>query len=517
MPVDERAVVIGAGMGGLAAAIRLAATGVAVTVVERAEGPGGKARAIPTAAGPADTGPTVLTLRDEVDALFALGGARAADHLDLIPLPRLARHFWPDGSQLDLFPDAEANAEAIAAFAGPGEAAAFRRYDRLTARLMQAFRAPVMNAARPQLARIVSATLRQPALWPALMPGMTMDRLARGHFRDPRLVQLFGRYATYVGGRPSHTPAVLSLIWQAEAAGVWAVREGMQGLAAALARLAEGLGVRFLYATHARRIVRQNGRVTAVEVEGGTSLPCTACIFNGDPGALRDGLLGDAARAALDRAPRPKPSLSAWVWAFAAQARGLDLAHHNVVFTADPEQEFGPIGEGRMPLSPTLYICAQDRELGRPVPATERFEIILNGPAGHQPFATEEAQCRDRTFSPLQALGLTFTPAPEGRNLTTPALLSRLYPGSNGAIYGGSPEAALAAFRRPVARTGLAGLYLAGGGTHPGAGVPMALISGRHAARALAEDRISASRSDRTAMPGGMSTESRKTERTPYR
>ncbi|WP_444870440.1 phytoene desaturase family protein [Rhodobacter capsulatus] len=192
--------------------------------------------------------------------------------------------------------------------------------------------------------------------------------------------------------------------------------------------------------------------------------------------------------------PAPPPSLSAWVWAFGATPIGVDLAHHNVFFTADPELEFGPIGAGEMPEEPTLYICAQDREMQAPVPEIERFEIIMNGPAGHQPFPQEEAQCRARTFPMLAAMGLTFSPDPETRALTTPALLSRRFPGSLGAIYGGSPEGTLATFRRPLARTGLKGLYLAGGGTHPGAGVPMALTSGTHAARALLADRISAAK-----------------------
>lgn len=517
MPQQDQVVVIGAGMGGLSAAIRLAAAGLSVTVVDMAEAPGGKARGLPSAAGPVDAGPTVLTLRTGVDQLFALAGTRTEDELDLTALPRLARHFWSDGSRLDLFSDTEASAEAIAAFAGPREAAAFRRFDRLAARLYAAFEGPVIAAPRPSPAAIVAATLFRPAIWPALLPGLTLDGLLRRHFRDPRLVQLFGRYATYVGGRPDRTPAVLALIWQAEARGVWAVRQGLHGLAGALARAAESRGVRFRFATRARRIVRSEGRVTGVEIEGGAILPCRACVFAGDPGALRDGLLGDAARAALAASARTPPSLSAWVWAFAARPQGAELAHHNVFFTADPATEFGPIGRGEMPQAATLYVCAQDRELGAPPPDPERFEIIMNGPAGHPPFAQEEAQCRTRTFPPLAAQGLRFDPPPPPRALTTPAMLSRLYPGSQGAIYGGSPEGTLATFRRPLARTALPGLYLAGGGAHPGAGVPMALSSGRHAAAAVLADRTSASRSGRMAMPGGMSMPSRTTDDAPSR
>ncbi len=123
----------------------------------------------------------------------------------------------------------------------------------------------------------------------------------------------------------------------------------------------------------------------------------------------------------------------------------------------------------------------------------------------------------DTHFPFLAAQGLTFTPEPGAAALTTPAALAGRFPGSQGAIYGLSPEGALAAFRRPPARTGLPGLYLAGGGTHPGAGVPMAMLSGRHAATAWAEDRTSASTSAPAAMPGGMSTASPTTGRAPSR
>ena len=517
---QPRAVVIGAGMGGLAAAIRLAAGGCRVTVVEAADTPGGKARARATEAGPAAMGPTVLTLKSEVDALFALAGTTTEAEVTITRLPRLARHWWPDSGPLDLYPNRDANIEAIRAFAGPREAQGFARFDAAARALYDAFEHPVMRAAKPDLAAIARTTLSQPNLWPALLPGMTLDRWLKKFFRDPRLRQLFGRYATYVGGRPAHTPAVLSLVWQAEAQGVWAVTDGIQALAQALARAAERLGVRFHYATNARRVTRQTGRVSQVETDQGHH-PADIVVFNGDPRALTDGHLGDAAQSALK--PPGKPSLSAWVWSFAARSEGpkaADLLHHNLFFTADPLAEFGPIGKGRMPVSPTLYLNAQDRELGR-APATERFQIILNAPpialANRADHPDEDRSCHDRTFPALEQMGLTFSPPPGPEALTRPKDLAARFPASLGAIYGASPEGTLAAFQRPVARTGLPGLYLAGGGVHPGAGVPMALLSGRQAALQALQDLTSPFPSARTAMPGGMSTASLTTGQRPSR
>jgi 1-hydroxycarotenoid 3,4-desaturase len=506
----QKVIVIGAGFGGLAAGIRLASAGCDVTIIESHAAVGGKARAVPSAAGPVDTGPTVLTMRPVFDDLFALNGEALDDHITLIPQPILARHWWPDGSTLDLTTDRDANIAAITAFAGKREARAFARFDTLAERLRRAFDAPVMRGPRPDPRAIVKAAITTPAIWPALLPGMTLSRLLRLYFRDPRLRQLFGRYATYVGGRPGHSPAVLAIIWRAEAQGVWAVQGGMHSLASALADLFQRMGGRIILDTPVTRINTQGGRVTGVQTRAGAHEAGTV-VFNGDPAALAKGLLGEAAAVIPAKATAPR-SLSAHVWAFAATPSGPPLTHHNVFLTDTPKREFGPIGQGQMPETPSIYVCAEDRAAGTPS-GPERFEIIINAPAGLPPAADEEATCRTRTFQTLARYGLTFTDGP--RTLTTPTTLDHLFPASQGAIYGRSPEGMFAAFSRPQAMTALPGLYLAGGGAHPGAGVPMAALSGRHAAEAIQNARISASTSAPTAMPGGMSTGSATMERAP--
>ena len=359
--------------------------------------------------------------------------------------------------------------------------------------LHQAFDAPVMRAAKPQLGAILRATLTRPALWPALLPGRSLSGLLRRQFRNPRLAQLFARYATYVGGRPGHSPGVLALIWRAEAAGVWAVEGGMHRLALALAELAKRIGVDLRLSTPAKRIDLLEGRVSGVRLADGSALP---------PSATE---------------PR---SLSAWVWSFAATPEGplaRDLVHHNVFFPSDTGGEFGPLGRGEMPDTPTLYICAEDRAGTTPPGGPERFEIIVNAPAGRPDHPKDHALCHHRTFATLYKRGLWFTPEPGPQALTTPAMLNRLFPGSGGAIYGRSPEGTFATFQRPGARTKVPGLYLAGGGAHPGAGVPMAALSGQHAAEAVIVDLTSASKSGRTVMLGGIWTRFRTTGRAPYR
>ncbi|MGR3540338.1 MAG: NAD(P)-binding protein, partial [Hasllibacter sp.] len=220
---------IGAGFGGLACALRRAAAGDRVTVLDRAAAPGGKARARPTLAGPAQAGPTVVTMRPAFDELFAAAGARLDDHVALTPEPILARHFWRDGTTLDLHPCAEASAAAIDAFAGPAEADAFRAFAAEARALFDAFDAPMMRAARPRLHRLAAAALARPRHLGALLPGRTLQGRLNARFRDPRLRQLFGRYATYVGGSPRLSPALLGLIYHSEASGVWRVDGGRPG------------------------------------------------------------------------------------------------------------------------------------------------------------------------------------------------------------------------------------------------------------------------------------------------
>ena len=510
--------VVGAGIGGLASAARLSAAGLSVTVLERQAAPGGKMRTAASPAGPADTGPTGLTMKPVFDSLFAALGTRLEDHVDLIRQPMIARHFWPDGTALDLFDNEAQSRASIAAFSGTRSAEQFGRFCARARRLFDGFEQPIIRAPAPTLGKLASYVMARPALARAMAPGATLADLCRRSFDDPRLAQLFGRYATYVGGSPYKVPALLSLIWQAECAGVWVPRGGMSALAGALAECAAARGATFLYNTPAVELDISNGKIGGVVLEDGMTLRAEHVVFNGDPRALATGLLGNAAQRAAPQTARLPRSLSAEVWAFAAKASGPELAHHNVFFRNDPEPEFRALEEGRLVEDPTLYICAMDRGLPEPPGEVERFEIIANAPPLNLNPAEEETQkCHRRTFSTLQSQGLTFTPEPGLAALTHPRQWETLFPGSCGSLYGQSPHGTMAAFQRPVARTQIKGLYLAGGGVHPGAGVPMATLSGQHAAEAILTDRTSTSPSRPTAMRGGISTASATTTGVPSR
>jgi 1-hydroxycarotenoid 3,4-desaturase len=424
-----------------------------------------------------------------------VSGCALSQLVTLTREPCLARHFWPDGSRLDLYDDATRNRAAVDAFGGPRALEEFEAFCDEAKALFALFDAPMMRAAEPRLGALTKAVLSAPRHLSTLSPLATLEGHLKRRFSDPRLRQLFARYATYVGGMPGQSPALLSLIWHAELSGVWRVVGGMHRLAEAMADRILALGGTILLQTDVKGIEVKDGRAHGVRLENGRVLEAPVVVFNGDPRALAEGKLGPAAAQVAPQTRSAKRSLSARVWSFAATpSPEVPLTHHNVFFGQTPGSEFRDLAAGLMPRDPTVYLCAEDRGTGAPAPSgPERFEIILNAAPLTEgaPIDEEVEACRQVTFQTLARFGLRFDPEPPDSALTTPAGFEALFPGSAGALYGQSPHGMTASLRRPRARTLYPGLYLVGGGTHPGAGVPMAALSGQHAAAAILEDLVS--------------------------
>ena len=339
-------------------------------------------------------------------------------------------------------------------------------------------------------------------------------------FDDPRLQQLFARYATYGGSSPMAAPATLMLIAHVEQLGVWSVEGGMYSLAAALEALARRLGVQIRCKSRVARVLVRGGRVTGVDLQAAPGAPleqlaASAVVFNGDAAALPAGLLGSAVQRAVPARPVASRSLSALTWNLHTAARGFALLRHTVFFSGNYTQEFDELfGQQRLPTEPTVYICAQDRgdqgppDHGQP----ERLLCLVNAPARADvaPFSPEEiTACEARTFQHLARLGLQVDPQLAGRLRHSPADWAARFPATGGALYGQATHGWQASFSRPAARSRVAGLYLAGGSAHPGAGVPMAALSGLQAAHSLLADqpgRTLTAPWRPALMPGGVST-----------
>ncbi len=506
---DERVVVVGAGVGGLVSAALLAARGLDVTVVEAAATPGGKLRAVTVDGAAIDGGPTVFTLRSVFEEVFADCGETLGDHVATRRAETLARHAW-GGARLDLFADGRASEAAIGDFAGAADARGYRDFRAEAKRIHDALDRPFLRRTNTDPIRLGwrmgPAGFRD---YCSLRPYTSLWRALGGYFADPRLRQLFGRYATYCGSSPFRAPATLMLIAHVEAEGVWLVEGGMHRLAGALEGLATRRGARFRYGEPVRDILVERGRAAGVTLASGERIAADRVICNADPAAIGDGAFGAAARRAVRPVSPKRRSLGAMVWTANARTSGFPLARHNVFFSDDYPAEFAALAAGRLADAPSVYLCAQDRDDsgGGGKPGAERIQIIVNAPAdgdggGFTPAEIET--CGLRMRAAVSRAGLVVEPG-DSAVLTTPREFEALFPRTGGALYGPASHGWAASFRRQGSRTRIPGLYCAGGSTHPGAGVPMAALSGRLAVDCLLKDRASTSRSAPAAMPGGMS------------
>jgi 1-hydroxycarotenoid 3,4-desaturase len=482
-------VVIGAGIGGLSAAIALAAAGEPVTVLERQDAVGGKLRPVMINGEAYDGCATVMTMRWVFEELFALAGADFTSACPMTKLETYARHYWSGGACLDLHAERAVSIEAIKRFAGKGEAEAYSLFMENARAIHDSLKQPFLKNQRPSLIRMMAQMpLKQlvrvnpyESLWTAL----------RKQFTDRRLVQLFARYATYCGSSPFDAPATLMLIAHVEAEGVWRIDGGMAQLPKAMQTLAEKSGVKFIFNAHVEKIERESAHFSVRFDQGGQAFTCNKIVINADPTAVASGLFGQGLSSAADRVEERNRSFSGISWCGKIGMGGPALSHHTVFFSDDYETEFKQLSQ-RLPDDPTVYVCDQGHG---------RKQVLINAPAKGVMTAIESRHSIARRLAACGAeidvhatVGVTHHPQD----------FAQLYPATYGALYGRALNTWNATFLRPQARTRIPGLYLAGGATHPGPGVPMAALSGMRAAEALLQDRASTKPFRKMAIAGGM-------------
>ncbi|AWV88397.1 phytoene desaturase family protein [Bradymonas sediminis] len=495
--------IIGAGIGGLSAALELAAKGVKVTVFEAASAPGGKIGVGQHDGVEFDTGPSLLTMPEVFEDLFRLAGTSLADEVELVESAPYMRYHYPDGVRLDIYPDLDQSIAAIGQQLGSRASGEFADFMRYAGKIWESAAPNFIFSQAPSLGSMARLGLSSlTTLW-SIDPLHTMLESIDKRVESQHLRHLLARFATYNGSDPRSAPATLNCIaWVEMGQGARGVRGGIIELARALHRRALALGVDFRFDSPVLRLHRPSGAGEARGVETASGVfKADAVVVNADVRHLVETLLPGANIASASsnndesslNADAPA-SMSGWTGVIRAKRRpeGERLGHE-VFFPEDYIQEFRDIFDHkRAPTDPTVYVCAQEKAHQRTGWAEDEALFIM----ANAPPESSEVQSSAQDWAPLRDAMLkrlrnaaAIDPGDALIWERSPAQLAAQFPGSRGALYGAASNSKFAAFQRPQNRVKeIPGLYLASGSAHPGGGVPLCAQSGRLAAQAIHED-----------------------------
>ena len=480
----ENVVIVGAGLAGLSAALRLAGAGRSVTVIERESVPGGRSGLLQKDGYNFDTGPTVLTMPSLIEDAFNSVGEEMKDWLDLIPLRPLYRAFYHDGSQLDVYPDTKEMEAEIAKVIGPEEAIGYRNYVEFVTKLYKYeindfidrnIDSP-FGLLTPNLARLIAI-----GGFRKLSPKVSQ------FLKDPRTQKVYSFQAMYAGVSPQQALAIYAVIAYMDSVnGVFFPRGGMHAVPRALAAAAEKHGVKFKYSTTAATIEKSNGRATAVITTDGERIPCDALILNPDLPVAWKELIGKEPWSIkrLNYSP-------SCVTMLVGSKKSYDhIAHHNIHFGASWDGVFDELINKKILMTdPSILVTVpslDDKSLTPPV--KESYYVLFPTPNldADIDWKVTGPKYRDQMVKTLEQRVYTdFGDSIEVEHLTTPLDWEAQ------GMERGAPFASAhtffqtGPFRPRNLAAGFENIVFAGSGTQPGVGVPMVLISGRLAAERI--------------------------------
>lgn len=482
-------VVVGGGVGGLAAAIRVAVAGHDVTVLERLDRVGGKLDERRAAGFTWETGPSLLTYPEVFRELAATAGRDLDDLVDLTRLDPICSYRFADGSTFRHRAHLDDTAEEVRRLgADPDRWRSFMTHaERVWEVSERTFFAGAMASPLRLLRR-----MRSPRDLLDIDPLRTLHARAGSELADPRLVQWADRYATYSGSSPFEAPATLSCIPHLEQSlGAWYVQGGLARLADALSTVASDVGVEIRTGCDVDAVTATSGAANGVRLADGEQLAADAVIADADALHLyRDLFPHPRARRRAERAPR---SSSGFVLLLGVEGRTEVLAHHNVSFSTDYAAEFEALFDTHRPVAdPTVYVAASSITDPTQAPAGhENWFVLVNAPAFSTNGGADSARhlvendfegYGDHVLEVMAGRGWDLSGRIVHREEITPVDIAERYRTPGGSIYGTSSNGAMAAFLRPGNRGPVDGLYLCGGSSHPGGGLPLVAISGRIAA-----------------------------------
>jgi phytoene desaturase len=475
-------VIVGAGLAGLATALHLASSGRQITVLERADVPGGRAGVLRDQGFTFDTGPTVLTMPELVSRAFAAVGEKMTDWLTLRQVDPAYRAFYPDGSSLDILTNQEQMSDQVRVKFGETAARDYARYVEFLA-----------NSYRWQISDFIDRNIDSPLdmLTPNLLRLAAaggfgrLESKARRYLRDPRLLRAFTFQSMYAGMAPQRALALYAVISYMDCvSGVYVPEGGMHQLPTAMAQAAAKHGVQFRFGTSAAHVEHHGGRATAVVTTNGERIPCDVAVLNADLPVARRDLLGEEPWSIQ----RLKMSPSAVVLLAGSSTRYSQIAHHNIHFGSAWRSTFRElIDDHQVMKDPSLFVSHLSKDDASLAPDGKHSYYVLF-PAPNQEsgidWATAGPRYMQHMLQVLQARGYTgFARGMEVSHLTTPQDWQEQ------GMEQGSPFSAAHTFWQtgPFRPGNLWGenVVFTGSGTVPGVGVPMVLISGRLAAQRI--------------------------------
>jgi len=488
-PQSNRAVVIGAGFGGLAAAIRLRARGHEVTIVEATDQPGGRASVFKRDGFTFDAGPTVITAPYLIDELFELVGRNPRDYFQLAPVDPFYRIEFPDASTFDYVGDEErllANIEAMS----PRDVQGYRR---MAAHIKEIFDIGYTELADQPFDKL-SEMLRVVPDMIRLKSYRSVYGLVASYIEDPRLRQVFSFQPLLVGGNPFQTSSIYMLIhWLERKWGVHFALGGTTAIVDALVRLLDDLGVELRLNAPVSSIEVKDGRATAVHIEDGTSIPCDTIVCNADPSTVYTKLIDPSHRRRVtDRfVNRKKQSMSLFVTYFGTRKTYPDLAHHTIILSHRYKELLQDIFQRKVLAEDfSLYLHAPTRTDPSLAPEGHEAFYVLS-PVPNQrsgiDWEREHQAYEDRILDFLDA---THLPGLRENLVTSFSVDPRYFEGRlrsmDGAAFGIEPRLTQSAYFRYHNRSDdVGGLFFAGASTHPGAGVPGVLCGAKVLERVL--------------------------------
>jgi diapolycopene oxygenase len=497
---ESPVVVIGSGLGGLAAAAVAAARGHKVSVIDKNEWLGGKAAVLNEGGFRFDMGPTILTVPSVLERIFAEAGEKMSDWLELIRLDPQWRCFFNEGETLDLVENIDTMAERAEAFSGKkGLADGYRKFLRISEHLHGVSERFFFWRAIEDIRDTMNirenmnpSTLRDVL---SLRMGRSVAGTIRGLVRDDRVAQMLDHFVQYVGSSPFASPAVLcSIAHMQTSEGVWYPVGGTRAVAEALRQLGGKLGVEYHTGREASRLIIEDDTVTGVAMTDGSKMPASAVISNMDSIRTYEELIGGAAGRHYSRSGF-EPACSGVVLYLGLSRRYDHLEHHNFVFSDNAETEFGQIYDRGEPADdPTCYVAAPSRTDPSVAPeGGEALYVLVHTPylRDHHDWSKMYPGYRKTIIEKLKKTArLTDI---EDRivfdRYLTPQDIHDRYKVLKGAIYGLASHGKFTGAFKPGNRSRFVkGLYLAGGAAHPGPGMPMVMMSGWIAADALDTD-----------------------------